>query len=164
MTYIEVLREKRLAVVAEIETLRAEATAIATRIATKESQLHNLEDLLSLESDANAPILAGADRSAAAHSQRFIDAAYESLKADGKPLHYRSLSLRLSEAGVYVPGKDPAANLLAHMSRDQRFGRASGRGVYGLVEWPAIKTSAQGRRTRVRKPTNRRRERTTHRG
>ena len=158
MTYVEVLREKRQSVVAEIETLRADAAAIATRIAMKESQLHNLDDLLALEGDAGTPAPARAERTTSVRSQRFIDAAHEILRTEGKPLHYRVLSQRLSEAGVYVPGKDPAANLLAHMSRDERFGRAGGRGIYGLAGWAVVKASAQSRRARAGKSTSIRRE------
>lgn len=165
LTYVEVLRDKRQTVVAEIERLRAEAAAIANRIATKESQLHNLEDLLALEGDSGAPPPSRLEgSSASARSQRFIDAAYETLKSEGKPLHYRELAQRLADAGVYVPGKDPAANLIAHMSRDPRFGRSTNRGVYGIVEWPAIRNAAQGRRPRAAHPASARRQGTAQRG
>ena len=36
---------------------------------------------------------------------------------------------------VPVPGEVPARNLLAHIHRDPRFRRATGRGVYALAEW-----------------------------
>jgi len=164
LTYVEVLRSKRQTVLAEIEILRGEATSVATRISTKESQLHNLDDLLALEAGAEAPVPIGPERSQSSRSQRFIDAAFDVLKTGGTPLHYRILSERLSDGGVYVPGKDPAANLLAHMSRDQRFGRGPGRGVYGLAEWSSVRVATQGRRARARKPTSSSRPRRTPRG
>ena len=64
-----------------------------------------------------------------------IQAAYDLLSKLGKPLHYRELAQKLTDNGVHVTGKDPAATLLSQMSRDARFRRAPERGVYGLVSW-----------------------------
>jgi hypothetical protein len=60
----------------------------------------------------------------------------------------------LAERDVYVPGKDPAANLIAHLLRDARFGRAAGRGMYGLAGWPIVRAAISSRRV-TRKPTSR---------
>ena len=137
MTYAEVLREKRQAVLSEIERLRAEQAAIASQLATKESQVHNIDQLLALEGGSPS---SGRGRPTGTptslKSTRFIEAAWETLRSHGKPVHYRILAQDLSAKGIYVPGQDPAANLLAHMSRDPRFERAEGRGVYRLAESP----------------------------
>ncbi|NMC58668.1 MAG: hypothetical protein GYA51_04670, partial [Candidatus Methanofastidiosa archaeon] len=40
----------------------------------------------------------------------------------------------ISSKGILIPGKNPAANLLTQISRDNRFARVSP-GTYGLKEW-----------------------------
>src|SRR5919108_1677009 len=59
--------------------------------------------------------------------RHFLDVAFEILKREGQ-LYYEDLVARLAEAGVTVPGRNPGANLIAHMSRDKRFKRV-GRGT-----------------------------------
>lgn len=81
------------------------------------------------------------------------EAAHDLLSTLGKPLHYRLLALKLSESGVYLAGKDPAATLLSQMSRDERFKRSPERGVYGLASWrmrrsPSKKGKAKEKRGR----------------
>ena len=51
-------------------------------------------------------------------ARHFLDSAFEILDAAGQPIHYRVLAQRLAQDGVYVPGQDPAANLLTQMTRD----------------------------------------------
>lgn len=65
------------------------------------------------------------------HKGSFLDVAWEILQAWGS-LHYEALLARVTERGVEVPGRNPAANLVAHMSRDKRFKRV-GRGTYAPV-------------------------------
>ncbi len=48
------------------------------------------------------------------------DAALSALAAAGRPLRTRDLLEKVREAGVEVPGKDPANNLSAHLSRSAR--------------------------------------------
>lgn len=156
LTYVDVLREKRLEVLADIEQLRGQAAEIAARIAAKEGQLRNLDDLLALE--AGGPESAGsavdvpARPSSSAQSQRFTDAAVSLLSERGGPIHYQEIARILGEKAVYIPGKDPGANLIAHMLRDPRFGRAPGRGMYGLADWPVVRS--------VKSPSGRSRKRT----
>lgn len=156
MTYIDVLREKRREVVAEIDGLRAEAAAVATRLTAKEGQLRNLDDLLALEgksSETRSPE-ESPSRSASTTSRRFTDAAVEVLAERGEPIHYQELARILGERQIYVPGKDPAANLIAHMLRDPRFTRTGGRGMYGLATWggPVARPRQQPKRARVQPP------------
>ena len=79
------------------------------------------------------------------------DAAYDLLSALGKPLHYRLMARQLSENGVFLAGKDPAATLLSKMSRDDRFKRAPDRGVYGLASWRMRKSSGGKRKTKPKR-------------
>jgi hypothetical protein len=62
--------------------------------------------------------------------RHFIDVAHDILKREG-PLYYEQLLAKLQEAGATVPGRNPGANLIAHMSRDARFKR-TGRGTYAV--------------------------------
>lgn len=145
VSYTNALREKRLEVLGELDELRKQSAELAHRINAKEGQLRNLDDLLAaegmgeLEGD-RAVMNAAISRP----SQRFLDQAYEILQSAAEPLHYRDLARRLTADSVYIPGQDPAANLLTQMSRDERFGRAAKRGMYGLCEWPSMK-AASGR-------------------
>ena len=79
------------------------------------------------------------------------DAAYDLLSTLGKPLHYRLVALQLSENGVFLAGKDPAATLLSKMSRDDRFKRAPDRGVYGLATWRMRKSSSGKRKAKSKR-------------
>jgi len=51
-----------------------------------------------------------------------------------KPLHYSDIYKLLVKNGIPVPGKNPEANLLTQISRDERFVRVSP-GTYGLADW-----------------------------
>jgi hypothetical protein len=62
--------------------------------------------------------------------RHFTDVAYDILRQEGE-LYYDDLLSRLSDAGVRVPGRNPGANLIAHMSRDKRFRRVR-RGTYAV--------------------------------
>ena len=76
-----------------------------------------------------------------------IEAARDILDKIGKPTHYRELTTKVLEAGVFMPGQDPSATLLSKISRDSRFKRF-GRGLYGLVSWnlrKKRKTHARGK-------------------
>ncbi len=161
--YVDVLRDKRAEVLADIEGLRAQASELAGRLAAKEGQLRNLDDLLSLETgnpEARQDTDATAQRTQSAKTQRFTDAAVEILAERGEPIHYLELTKLLGERGIYVPGKEPGANLIAHMLRDERFTRAPARGTYGLAAWPGMRegaprsrrTAGTVRRTRTRAP------------
>ena len=80
------------------------------------------------------------------------DIAYVILskKNELKPVYYRDLADMILAEGKLIPGKDPYANLISHLSRDDRFVR-TGRGTYGLTTW-GLKP--------VKKPGGRRRRKT----
>jgi hypothetical protein len=148
-SYVDSLRQKRIDVLGEIETLRQRVVELSSRLTVKENQLRNIDDLLRLEtpSDATASPSNGIGVPVRA---KIRDRAYEALKERGVPLHYRELATRLAQSDVYIPGQDPAANLIAHLSRDARFLRTEGRGMYGLVEWPRkVAKPAKPRRPRA---------------
>jgi hypothetical protein len=60
--------------------------------------------------------------------RHFLDVAHDILNKGG-PLYYETLLAKLGEMGIRIPGRNPGANLIAHMSRDTRFTR-TGRGTY----------------------------------
>jgi len=154
-TYIQTLQKKRDEVLAEVRTLRTELSELNAAIASKENQLKNIDDLLALEGEAAQSDSAGSPDSVPSGS-KFIEHAYRLLSDAAKPMHYRELADLLARDHVFIPGQDPAANLLAHMSRDGRFGRTRSRGMYGLSDWPAVR--AASRPSRSSRPRRRRAE------
>lgn len=79
------------------------------------------------------------------------DMAYEVLSKqnDHKPIHYRELAEMIMAEGKLIPGKDRAANLIAHLTRDNRFIRTSP-GTYAIVEW-GLKPMPKSRNRRIKK-------------
>jgi hypothetical protein len=67
--------------------------------------------------------------------RHFLDVALEVLRAEG-PLYYETLLQKVVERGARVPGRNPGANLIAHMTRDSRFKRVS-RGTYAGAAVPS---------------------------
>lgn len=146
MQYVDTLKEKRQAVWEELEALRAEQKRAAERVGIKEAQLRNLDELLSMEG-AGPVVSSSADGVRPGVS--FLDRAAEVLSGSRAGMHYRELVERLNADGVNVPGQDPGANLIAHLTRDARFVRV-GRGTYGLrnVHKVASASRPAGRRRR----------------
>lgn len=153
MNYVSSLVEKREEVWRELEALRAEQRLIGERLGVKEAQLRNIDELLALEGRVDAPRSAGDELRAGI---TFLDNAVELLRSERSGLHYKAMLERLNGNGVNVPGRDPAANLLAHLGRDDRFVRV-GRGTYGLKgKHKALRPrsrSARGRIIRKKKMT-----------
>ena len=81
----------------------------------------------------------GAGEASAAHDlvaePSITEAAFNLLADLRQPVHYKDMTARLQDQGVYIPGRDPAATLLSRMSRDDRFRRTRKRGVYSLSTW-----------------------------
>lgn len=163
--FAKVVRERRDQLVRELEGLRSELGQLTTRLAIREGQLKNLDELLALEDERvneqghqATPMATPTPPSPAAANGNpgapFLAAVAEVLDVKGSPIHYKDIALILSTKGVYVPGRDPAANLLSHMSRDSRFRRFD-RGTYGLQHWNAAAVGSGGR-TRARRRRTRR--------
>src|ERR1700694_2336994 len=55
--------------------------------------------------------------SPAPKGRHFLDFAHDILKKE-VPLSSETLLANLGEAGITIPGRNPGANLIAHMSRD----------------------------------------------
>lgn len=147
MSYLEVLANKRVEVLSQIDDLRSTIADLSGKLAIKEGQLRNLDDLLGLEGATQPSVVKNGPsaRALGPNSQRFTDAAVVLLTDAGHPVHYQALAKDLADRGVYVPGKDPGANLIAHMLRDPRFVRTQGRGMYGLASWPDLKSPPRRR-------------------
>jgi hypothetical protein len=156
--YEMALKTKRTEILASIETARQQASEIAALISLKEAQLKNIDDLLLLESGSAPSQRATPPSAPDRKGSSFVDQAAEVLRELGRPAHYRQLVELLADRKVYVPGKDPGANLISHITRDDRFVR-TGRGLYGLAEWPSVSAarpkSKRKRNTRKRKTTKR---------
>ncbi len=143
MDYVDTLMSKRELVAHELEELRAEMRRLAELIGRKEAQVKNLNDLLALEgrtAEATAPT------DAVVTTGSFLDVAADILRGSSSGIYYRDLIAALSDRGITVPGQDPAANLIAHITRDQRFVRTA-RGTYGLRN--LHQATATGTRRRV---------------
>lgn len=117
----------------ELDRLRQELIQTQKKIALKESQLEHIIELLRSEGMDE-----GLNDRKKTEAASLSDHAYEVLKEKGTPFYYRDLVEYLQSNGVVVPGKDPAANLIAHISRDNRFVRIA-RGTYALQEWGGTK-------------------------
>jgi len=129
MDYLKALQTKRNGVWTELDALRAEWRQIEEQISVKEAQLRNLDELLALE---GVPRLTGpGENGVRATPVSFLDAAAEIVGESASGVHYQELLAALNSRGINVPGRDPGANLIAHITRDERFVR-TGRGTYGL--------------------------------
>lgn len=129
MSYVSALQDKRKVVWSELEGLRGQQRELGDRIGMKEAQLRNLDELLALEGEpASTKFSSELPRPTSAG---FLDAAADLLRDRDAGTHYQEVLKLLTSSGVNVPGRDPAANLIAHMGRDDRFVR-TGRGTYGL--------------------------------
>lgn len=64
------------------------------------------------------------------------------LQLENEPMHFKQIHRRLQDRGISVPGNDPARNVGAHLSGDQRF-EPLGRGMWGLSAW--TKKNSPGR-------------------
>ena len=146
MDYEKILKAKRQEVWGDLEALRLERGRLDDSLSTKEAQLRNLDELIALESgEPSRPAIDGS-RQGPTH---FLDVAAELLGQSQDGVHYQDLLSMLNQNGINVPGRDPGANLIAHLSRDARFVR-TGRGTYGL----------ENRHAPVATPTRRVRTRT----
>ncbi len=123
-----VLHTAKAELEAELKQLETQLAPLQERVILKREQLAALERVLEIESGGEG-IVRRTPR-----SNNMTGAAFEILKSSGKPAHYTDLVGRLEEAGVEVPGRQPGANLIAHLSRDNRFIRV-GSGIYALSEW-----------------------------
>lgn len=145
--YIESLKWQQDQVRSEIAVLQNEIQEMFKKIETKQEQLESIIKLLAAEGDKNA------DKELSNLLDVSIaDIVFEFLRnANGKkPTHYQNLADAIMAQGILIAGKNPAANLLSHISRDNRFVRTAP-GTYGLKEWGIKEMPTRKRKTRKRK-------------
>lgn len=180
-SFSEALKKKRQSLLKEVTALKEKAVRVQeeasrniddleaqrTRLETK---LHHIEQLLVMEAPdvsvspelASAPdegTVAGLSETAEqpTDSSNAKEAAYQALREIGHPVYYKELALIVLRRGVMLAGKDPAATLLSHLARDDRFVRPQRRGEYGLREWYKRVRNVGQRGRRRRKGNQRRR-------
>jgi len=128
------LRTYRTAAQERIRDIEAQIEPLRKQMEDARRELEALETLLSL----NDPDFARSTQASASGSgpgvrrpTAIANAAYEVLEELDRPVHYSELYQILNSRGVDIPGKNPAANLIGHISPDPRFRRVS-RGTYEL--------------------------------
>jgi HB1, ASXL, restriction endonuclease HTH domain len=128
--FAKTLRAKREEVAGTIDKMRRQIAGLSEELAVREAQMRNLDELLRLEAGAET----AAERKGGMQGgeAKPIDAAEQMLRDVGRPMHYQELAKMLQAGGVFIPGKNPAANLLTQMTRDRRF-RKTGRGIYAVT-------------------------------
>ena len=78
-----------------------------------------------------------------------LSAVIEILAERGTPMQIRELMDAVQQRGVAIPGSGQQANLIAHISRDDRIVRPQ-RGFYGLREWGISDVAPKQRKRRRR--------------
>ncbi len=114
----------------QVGQLKEQQAQLLDEISKKEAQLRNINQLL----ESEGCLITEYRVADISKGGSLADRAFAILKETDKPWYYRELAEKLREIGVYISGNDRAANLLAHIGRDERFQRVK-RGTYGLTEW-----------------------------
>jgi len=129
--YVDALTQRLDELREEIESDRQQSRELLEEIHAKEQLVEHILNLLVAEGIALGNISSddGAPKSVS-------DVAFEVLSRlpEPKPVYYRDLVDLIMAEGKHIPGKNPGANLISHLTRDERFIR-TGRGTYGLAEW-----------------------------
>jgi len=147
----DVLNSWRESLEREIEEIRAQLGPLEARLERKQAELAALTHLMAITSDAKLSDTGTPPTSTqAATPESFLDTVHQVLSSEGRPIHYVELHRQLAALGVRIPGANPAANLLTHISRDARFVRVA-RGTYGI----AGRDTPQRRASQRRKPRRR---------
>lgn len=117
----------------------------------EEALLNSLYALKSGSRDTlPSPAMDRPRRKAEAH--QVVEESVAILQEGGRPLHISELMAALGERGTPIPGSGKQANVISHITRDDRIVRPS-RGMYGLVEWglqDAIPARSKTNRRRVK--------------
>ncbi len=111
--------------------------------------LQHLEALLNYEGWAASS--ADLDRVEGDTRISITDAAFQLLEEIHEPLHFKEITNRLLERGVYISGQDPSATLLSRISRDTKRFKRTKRGTYGLKGWRLKTSSSKTKRKSKRK-------------
>ena len=143
--YIDALQRRLEELNGAIGSEQVKARQLLEAIASKEEQVTHITQLLAAEG-----VRVGDASSGEGRKKSVPEMAYEILadRPEQKAIHYRDLADLIMAEGEFIPGRNPAANLISHLSRDERFVR-TGRGTYGLASWglkPANKRTRRRRR------------------
>jgi hypothetical protein len=125
------LRSWRTTILEEIDAIRSRLRPLEDQLKAKQDQLQALDQLLAVITADQAQEDKSEPASVPQDAGSFLAAAAAILAELGGPLHYKALFVEVRNRGAHVPGRNPEANLLAHMTRDDRFVWV-GRGTYGL--------------------------------
>lgn len=150
--FINALTKKMKFLIEEKEKKTKQLMALTDEVEVIQRSIDNIAQLLKFEDNQF-------DHSSVYEvtQETTADLAYNYLSAlsQKQPKHYSDIANAILASGKSLPGKDKAANLLTHITRDKRFIRVS-RGTYGLVEWGLKPMATQ----RKRKTNNSIRKRT----
>jgi hypothetical protein len=144
--YVDALQRRLEDLKQAIGSEKLRVRELLEAIHSKEEQMGHIVELLAVEG-----VRVGGEGSGAREQTSVSEMAYGVLASqrEPKPIHYRDLVDLIMAEGKLIPGRDPGANLISHMSRDERFVR-TGRGMYALAKWgfkPAKKGTRRRRRT-----------------
>jgi len=143
--YLETLKWRLSQLKEEIVEHQNKIQEIFRQVEIEQEQIKSITQLLATEG-----MLIDDPDLAAMTDAPIADLAFKFLQndPDHKPAHYSKITKNIMAQGILIPGKNPAANLLTHISRDDRFVRTSS-GTYGLKEHghrPATKSRRRKKR------------------
>lgn len=161
----DALLMKREALLSELKELDIRTSSLQQEYSVKldelqtkkkplEEALHHIEALLRYEGyhvNSVQPNKDAVTGTGGGSEISITDAAFGLLQELHQSLHYKDIALKLQERNVYIPGRNPAATLLSRITRDRRFKRAKGRGVYGLSTWRMRATKRKHKAHKTRK-------------
>jgi hypothetical protein len=125
----------------EVHRLDTEIADLSRQRDEKHKELALLQQLLTLKDPGASASSPAQVVMPTRRVSRVANAAYETLGQLGRATHYKDLVQEMSSRGHRVPGTNPPANLLAHVSGDSRFVRTSP-GVLALAEWGGAEAPA----------------------
>jgi hypothetical protein len=129
--FLEALQRERAEIGDQLENVVGQLEPLVRQRRELQEQARALDTVMARYGRHDGSDGARSEEGPISRKGSFLDVAWEILQAWGS-LHYEALLARVTERGVEVPGRNPAANLVAHMSRDKRFKRV-GRGTYAPV-------------------------------
>lgn len=129
--YINELKTKLENLRDEITILQKEIQSIFEKIEEKQKSVNYIVELLRIE---NVDINKKDIEDISIKSVPDIVYDYLSTKKDKESMHYLEIFKNIYSNGILIPGKNPAANLLTQINKDNRFVRVAP-GTYGLTEW-----------------------------
>ena len=137
--FVKAVQQESDQVAGELEKILSELEPLLQERRRLEQRAKALETVISTYQTGRAGNV-GSMPVSEPEGRHFLDVASDILKQEGS-LYYEELLAKLRQAGATVPGRNPGANLIAHMSRDARFKR-TGRGTYTVQA--ATPTDRQG--------------------